>query len=440
MLAPTKAEGEDAAERSETHASTSFLRKIPKSDLHVHLDGSIRLSTLIDLAKEYGVSLPSYDERTLRQTVFPVNYNSLEEYLEGFKYTTSVMQTAEACERVAFEFAEDLFSENVRYFEVRFAPQLHCSVDPADKFGIRDVLRAVNRGLQRAAKKFNDDLKAAQEKGSRLLEPTYTYGIIVCAMRSFFKGMSRFYDGLYAVHPDESADAITSMASVILVLATVKARDDDGIPIAGVDIAGAERGHEASVHTKAFEIAHNMFMHKTVHAGEGFGPESIGQAIKYLHAERIGHGFHLFSWQHVEGKRKPTAKSYVDRLVRWVCDLRITMEVCLTSNLNTMPHLKLEDHPFKRMVRDRVSVTIATDNRLVSNTDTVKELSKAVRVFRLSPRQLREIVIAGFKKSFFPGTYAERRKYVRTVMNYYDSIAKEHGIPTDSNGPASPLK
>jgi adenosine deaminase len=167
---------------------------------------------------------------------------------------------------------------------------------------------------------------------------------------------------------------------------------------------------------------------QTVHAGEGFGPESIGQAIKYLHAERIGHGFHLFNWQQVEGRQKSNAKAYVDRLVEWVTDLRITLEVCLTSNENTMPSLKIADHPFRTMVEERVSVTIATDNRLVSNTNTVLELSKAVRVFALTPQQLKEIVITGFKRSFFPGSYADRRRYVRMAMNHFDEVSKKHGV------------
>ena len=414
-----------------THGTVEFLHEIPKTDLHVHLDGSIRLSTLISLAKKYDVDLPSYDVDELRRTVFKTNgYDSLEEYLEPFKYTVSVMQTAESCERVAFEFAEDLFKENVRYFEVRFAPQLHCSVDPKDKFGIRDVIDAVNRGLKRAKKAFNEALESAQAKGERIDEPRYEYAIIVCAMRKFFKGMSRFYDRIFELFPDETADEITSMASVILVQAATKSRDLDRVPVTGVDIAGAERGNEASVHKKAFTLSHNHFWHKTVHAGEGFGPESIGQAVKYLHAERIGHGFHIFNADQVTGSNKSRAKSYVESLVNWCSDRRITMEVCLTSNLHTMPDLKIESHPFARMVRERLSVSIATDNRLVSNTTSTRELALAVRTFQLTPKELKEIVMTGFKRSFFPAPYSVRRKYVRTVMDYYDRVAKKHGVGT----------
>lgn len=130
----------------------------------------------------------------------------------------------------------------------------------------------------------------------------------------------------------------------------------------------------------------------------------------------------------MEGRYKSNASAYVDRLVKWITDGRITLEVCLTSNENTMPSLNIEDHPFKKMVQERVSVTIATDNRLISNTNMVLELSKAVRTFALTPRQLKEIVITGFKRSFFPGSYAERRRYVRMAMDHFDIVAKKHGV------------
>ena len=378
-----------------------------------------------------------YNVSELKKTVFKDNYKNLEEYLEGFKYTSGVMQDSKSCERVAYEFAIDNYEEGVRYFEVRFAPQLHASIDPEDKFGIREVLKSVDRGLKRARDAFNKKLHADK---SRSEEPRYEYGIICCAMRKFFKGMSRFYDGLYALHPDESADEITSMASVILVQAVQKSRDIDKIVnVCGVDIAGAERGNEAAVHEKAFDLAHRYFFHKTVHAGEGFGPESIGQAVKYLHAERIGHGFHLFNVDQVVTKDVDAAH-YVKSLVNWISDLRITMEVCLTSNLNTMPKLKLEDHPFGKMVRNRISVTINTDNRLVSNTSTVEELKKAAYTFDLTAKQLRELVITGFKRSFFPGDYPTRRKYVRQVIDFYDSICRKHGIDDCCMEPITPTK
>jgi len=104
-----------------------FIQEIPKTDLHVHLDGSLRIPTLIELAKEQRFKLPSYTEEGLISQVFTPHYNSLEEYLRGFAYTTGVMQNTESLERVAYELAKDNWIEGVIYLEVRFAPQLHMS-------------------------------------------------------------------------------------------------------------------------------------------------------------------------------------------------------------------------------------------------------------------------------------------------------------------------
>ena len=125
-------------------------------------------------------------------------------------------------------------------------------------------------------------------------------------------------------------------------------------------------------------------------------------------------------------------RAYVDRLVKYVSDRRITMEVCPTSNLNTMPDLRLEDHALKTMVENRVSISIGTDNRLVSNTTVCRELRLAVDTFQLSPKQLKEIVICGFKRSFYAGPYTQRRAYVRKVMDFYDAVSLKHGVPLTS--------
>jgi hypothetical protein len=110
---------------SEPEITEDFIRALPKTDLHVHLDGSIRIPTLIDLAREYNVELPSYTEEGLRELVFKERYANLGEYLQGFGYTVSVMQTELSLERTAYELAIDNQEEGVRYLEVRFAPQLH---------------------------------------------------------------------------------------------------------------------------------------------------------------------------------------------------------------------------------------------------------------------------------------------------------------------------
>lgn len=409
--------------------SEEFLKELPKTDLHVHLDGSLRISTIIDIAKSDNIELPAYDEKSLRELVFKDRYNNLEEYLKGFMYTGAVMQNAKNVERVAYEFACDNYAEGVRYFEVRFAPQLHANsgqrFEEGD-FDIRDVIVAVNAGLQRAKDEYNSNLEDIVN------EPMYEYGIIVCAMRMFEPYFSRYFTSLKKMHPYENSEGLASIASLALVRAALQARDDDNLPIVALDIAGAEFGHEATVHKKAYDVAHHNYLNKTVHAGEAYGPESIAQAVKYLHAERIGHGYHIFSVDKVVGKNNVrNADKYVSQLVQYVSEKRITLEVCLTSNLQTMPELVangIKSHAFRKMVDHRMSVTINTDNRLVSNTTTIKELKLAIEEFDLTPKQLRDIVITGFKRSFHPQKYVQKRAYVRKVMDYYDSVCKKYEI------------
>ena len=272
------------------------------------------------------------------------------------------MQNAENIERVAYEFAEDNFNEGVRYFEVRFAPQLHADAGKAADgsaatFDIVQVLTSVNRGLKRAKEKFNASLTSNDE-------PFFEYGIIVCAMRMFEPVFSRYFTELCKMHPYENKDGLASIASLALVRSALHARDNLGLPIVALDIAGAEFGYEATVHKPAYDLAHSNYLNKTVHAGEAYGPESIAQAVKYLHAERIGHGYHIFSVDKVVGRNNKTkAKRYVEQLVEYVSDRRITLEVCLTSNLQTMPDLAgtgLKGHAFRKMVDNRLSVTIKT--------------------------------------------------------------------------------
>lgn len=400
----------------------AFLREIPKADLHVHLDGSLRLETLVELMRDTSLSLPTEDLDELRRTTFKKDYDSLEEYLKPFMYTCAVLQNAPNLERASYEFAVDNYAEGVRYFEVRFAPQLLSSPRPEDNFSIVDVLRTVAAGLARAQGEFD----AKRSPG----EPRYDFGIVSCAMRMFFPQMSRYYDALHAVHPHADARALTCMASTEMVRACVAARDESGVPVVAIDVAGAEKDNEAEVHRDAFALAHAHGFAKTVHAGEGYGPESIWQAVRVLHAERIGHGFHLFSSDLVMNERnRASPQAYVDRLVKYVSDRRITMEVCLTSNLNTMPELTLERHALREMVSKRISVSIGTDNRLVSDTDVCRELRLAVDSCNLSPKQLKDIVITGFKRSFYHGPYTERRIYVRELMDFYDAVAAKHGVP-----------
>jgi adenosine deaminase len=415
-------------------ASTALTRDLiaalPKSDLHVHLDGSLRLPTLIELARKQRVKLPSATPEGLLKLVFKRAYRSLPEYLKGFEFTVACLQDAESLERCAYELCQDCRAENVYYVEMRFAPQLHVRGD----FDVRAVLRAVGAGIARARREINRDPEIAAGR-----RPYFQCGIIVCALRHFEPAFSEHYASYFGVLRTAPREAIYRLASVELARAAVLAAEADGVPVVGFDLAGQERGFPAKDHQEAYQLVHDHFLGKTVHAGEDYGPESIFQAITDCHADRIGHGTWLFSTRHIRDPRITDRRAYVDKLVRYIAERRITLEVCLTSNQQTIPELRsdLSRHPFRHMRKARLSVALCTDNRLVSRTTVTDEVHKAVTTFDLAPKELENLLIYGFKRSFYPGSYAEKRAYIRSVLDNLqtmlraaeDSTAKRPVVP-----------
>lgn len=395
-----------------------FIRDVPKSDLHVHLDGSIRLETLIELAKSRRVSLPSYTVEGLRELVFKDQYQSLKEYLYGFFFTGAVMQDPESLEQIAYEFAWDNINEGTVYVEVRFAPQLHIN----DIMNMETVLVAINKGMARARQEYNLRTEVMNDE-----KPPFEYGLIVCAMRRFAPEFSSYYRKLYDVHPYSGNRELFPVASLELARGTVHIRDELGLPIVGFDLAGEEAGYPAEHHQEAFDYAHRHFLKKTVHAGEAFGPESIFQAITDLKADRIGHGYYLFDFESIQNKAIGDPNRYVQMLAQYIADRRITIEVCLTSNMQTNPRITdLKNHSFRLMRMNRLSTAICTDNRTVSNTTMTDELYLAATTFKMDRRELKNTVIYGFKRSFFPGSYIEKRNYVRSIIDHYEKAEKKH--------------
>ena len=399
-----------------TSLSRELIEALPKTDLHLHLDGSLRIPTLIDLARSRRVELPSYTEQGLRELVFKDAYQNLPEYLEGFRYTVGVMQDEEALEQVAFELAEDNQREGVRYIEVRFAPQLH--VNP--KLTMEGVLGAVDRGLARAKQAFN-----ARPEVARGEEPEFEYGIIVCALRFFTHAFSSGYADFFRAFSYAPDDQVFASASLELARAAVRLRDELPAQIVGFDLAGQEHGYPAQDHREAYQYVHEHFLGKTVHAGEDYGPESIFQAITDLHADRLGHGTWLFDEDRISDEDVTSKVDYVSRLAQYIADRRITIEVCLTSNQQTIPELAdLTKHPFAKMREARLSTTLCTDNRLVSQTTVTDEILKAVTTFGVDRTELKHLMIYGFKRSFYPGSYREKRGYVRKIIDYTQAVMK----------------
>jgi adenosine deaminase len=403
--------------------TSEFLFEMPKTDLHVHLDGSLRIPTLIEMAKKNNIKMPSYTEEGLRELVFKESYANLGEYLHGFQYTCAALRDLENIERVAYELAIDNQKENVCYIEARFAPQL--MMDPEAGLTMETVMEAANKGFERAKKEFNNS--SPVKNG---LKPEFEYGIISCAMRKFGpKGYSPYYTRFYKMMEYSKEMEVLKEAALQMVKAAVKIRDEKNIPIVSIDLAGQEDGYPPGKFKEVYAYAHKNFMHKTVHAGEAYGAESIFQAITECYADRIGHGYYLFDDKKITDPSVTDRKKYLSDLISFVADKRTTIEVCLTSNLQTNPEIQnIKDHNFKHMLANRMSLTLCTDNRLVSDTTVTREFKLAVDNFDIQPKHLKDIVAYGFKKSFYHGQYIDKRNWAKKVIMHFDHVAKSHGV------------
>lgn len=334
-----------------TEVTRERLRSLPKTDLHVHLDGSLRPGTMLELASEADVELPVADADALGDHMNVSEGRDLIEYLARFDTTLALMQSAAAIERIAYELAEDAALENVWHIEVRFCPVLNT------KGGLSgdEVVEAALSGLRRA--------EAAHG---------ITASVIICALRNL---------------PVETSIEMAEIA--------VEFRQRG---VVAFDLAGAEHGHPPMDHRAAFQIAADANLGITVHAGEAYGPASIHQALHYCNARRIGHGTRL--WEDPE-------------LMNFVNDYRIPIEICLTSNVQTQAAPTLEEHPLRAFYDHGLVVTLNTDNRLMSATTMTDEFLRAHQALGFTWDELCDLTVMGFESAFLP--YGERRGLVEAV-------------------------
>ncbi|MBI2892463.1 MAG: adenosine deaminase [Deltaproteobacteria bacterium] len=319
----------------------SFVEKLPKTDLHVHLDGSLRLETILDLAEKDRIQLPANDLDKLRESMHIGKVcSSLVDYLKAFDVTLRVMQTEDALYRTAYELAEDAARENVRYMEVRYSPILHT----AKGLRLTTVVESVNQGLRQAERDFGIES-----------------GIIICGIRN--------------ISPQSSLE----MAELAV------AYKNRGV--VGFDLAGAEYDYPAKHHRDAFQLILNNNINCTAHAGEAYGPASIAQAIHFCGAHRIGHGVRL---------REDGG------LLNYVADHRIPLECCPSSNVQTGAVRDVAAHPIKFLFDFGCRVTINTDNRLITDTTVSKEMWLVHKHLGFGLGDLKQIIVSGFKSAFMP--------------------------------------
>jgi adenosine deaminase len=343
--------------------SSQLLKTLPKVLLHEHLDGVLRPQTVVELARDAKyLELPTEDPSRLAEWFHQgANQGSLAKYLEGFAHTIAVMQTEEALERIAYEQAADLNSDGVVYFETRFAPLFHTRKGLTHQ----QVVSAVLKGLDRGRKDF----------GVRS-------GLIICAMRNM---------------------------NVSLEMAEL-AVDFRERGVVGFDLAGEEGGYPPKKHVDAFHYIQRENFNITVHAGEGYGKESIWQAIQYCGAHRIGHGTRLIDdIAVVDGKAVKLGD-----LAQYVLDKRIPLEICLLSNVHTGATPSLAEHPFRILYQEKFRVTLNTDNRLMSDTTMTREFKAAAETFGLNLDDFEKITINAMKSAFQP--YDQRCDVIYSVL------------------------
>ena len=345
------------------------IRRVPKVLLHDHLDGGLRPATVLEIADEVGYrDLPTTDAGRLTTWFHTKSHSgSLERYLEPFSHTVAVMQTAAALHRVARECVVDLAADSVAYAEIRFAPELHIG----NGLSFDEVTDAVLAG-------FADGEKDAAAEGQPI-----TVRCLVTAMRH------------------------AALSREIAELA-IRFRDKG---VVGFDIAGAEAGHPPTRHLDAFEYMRDHNARFTIHAGEAFGLPSIHEAIAFCGADRLGHGVRIVDDVTVQ----PDGSVRLGRLASILCDKRISLELCPSSNVQTGAVPSIADHPFDLLARARFRVTVNTDNRLMSNTSMSKEMLVLAETFGYGWADLKRFTVNAMKSAFIP--FAERVAIIDEVIN-----------------------
>jgi adenosine deaminase len=367
--------------------SAETLTRAPKVLLHDHLDGGLRASTVVGLAKEYGYDdLPTTDvDELARWFRRGADRLSLPLYLETFEHVVGVMQERDAIMRVAAECVEDLAADGIVYAEVRYAPEQHLRRG----LSLDEVVLAVQEGI------------ALGQRSARNLGREIVVGTLLCAMRQ-------------AAH----STAIAHLA--------IRHRDNG---VVGFDIAGPEDGFPPSRHLAAFNMIHEANFHTTIHAGEAFGLPSIHEALQYCGAERLGHGVRIVDDITVDGDG--TAR--LGTLAAYVRDTRVPLEMCPSSNVHTGAAASIAAHPIDVLKRLRFRVTVNTDNRLMSNCTMTSEMRVLCDTFGYGLDDVEWFSVNAMKSAFWP--FDDRLRIIEKVLKPgYVALRAELAARVDAGG------
>ncbi|HEX6385714.1 MAG TPA: adenosine deaminase [Anaerolineae bacterium] len=320
----------------------SLLKAMPKIDLHRHLEGSLRLGTLLEIAREFGLDIPATSLEGLRPYVQITNDPpDHEAFLSKFEVLRYFYRSPEAVYRLAYEAVADAAADNVRYLELRFSPQ---ALSRVCRFALADVTDWVIDAVERAS-----------------LDHDIEVGLIVTLVRH---------------DPIDQAREVAKVAF-----------DRSGKGIVGIDLAGNEVKFPPAPFKPIFREAKEIGLGITVHAGEWASALGVRQAIEELYADRIGHGVRAME------------NSEVLQLVR---ERNAALEVCLTSNLQTGVVRSLSHHPLVDMLSVGLLATLNTDDPSISNITLTDEYRRATRVLGLSYADLRRMILNAAAAAFLP--------------------------------------
>lgn len=326
---------------------------LPKIELHCHLDGSLRIDTVIELAKKEGIILESYNFKDVKKLLsIDDNCSSLDEYLEKFYLPNKLMQSKENLKRIAFELTEDAAKENIKYIEIRFAPILHINKG----LTLEEIIEAVINGIKEAELKY--DIKG---------------NVIISCMRNF--DIEHVYE------------SIKAGAKFI------------GKGVVGIDLAAVEKENFAYDYIEAMKEAKRYGFKITIHAGEtGFG-KNVKQAVELLDAERIGHGIYIYN---------------DEEAYKIVKEKGIVLEVCPKSNIDTKAINEYKEHPLYNYYKDDIKITLNTDNRTVSNISLSEEANNVINAFNLTLEDYKKIYINSVNAAFCDEKTKEKLlKYIK---------------------------
>lgn len=316
---------------------------LPLIDLHRHLDGSVRLETILDLGRQHNLNLPAWDVESLRPFVQVSEAQpGIMAFIARFEWMTGVMVNADAVRRIAFENVEDLHREGVDYAELRFSPLFMAQPHHLDPVEVIDaVVDGVRAGSQKTGVQVN--LIGILSR---------TYGVDACW---------------------QELRAILARREVFVA----------------VDLAGDEAHFPGEWFMEHFKAVRDAGLHVTVHAGEAAGAESVWQALRELGAERIGHAVHA-----------PEDPALMDYLAAH----GIGVEVNLTSNVQTTTVPSYKEHPVRLFLEHGICVTLNTDDPGISGIDLPYEYNVAAPAAGLTPAQIRQLQLNALEIAFLTPT------------------------------------